>query len=36
MTSFLVAKTWGFSELAFPTYLVVINIMLVFSMSKKK
>ena len=36
MTSFLVATTWGFSALAFPTYLVVINVLLVFSMSKKK
>ena len=36
MTSFFVATTWGFSELAFPIYLVVINILLVFSMYKKK
>lgn len=36
MTSFLVATTWGFSELAFPIYLVVINILLAFSMFKKK
>ncbi|MGZ4851032.1 MAG: hypothetical protein ACXV2C_06610 [Candidatus Bathyarchaeia archaeon] len=36
MTSFLVATTWGFSELAFPIYLIVINILLVFSVSKKK
>jgi hypothetical protein len=36
MTSFLLATTWAFSELAFPTYLIVINILLVFSISKKK
>jgi hypothetical protein len=36
MTSFLVATTWGFSELAFPIYLIVINVLLVFSVSKKK
>jgi uncharacterized membrane protein HdeD (DUF308 family) len=36
ITSFIVATNWGFSEIAFPTYLVVINILLVFSMSKKK
>jgi hypothetical protein len=35
MTCFLVATTWAFSELAFPTYLIVINILFVFSMSKK-
>jgi hypothetical protein len=36
MTSFLVATTWAFSEVAFPIYLIVINILLVISMSKKK
>ena len=36
MTSFLVATTWGFAELAFPTYLIVINILLVLSVSKRK
>ena len=36
LTSFLAATTWGFSELAFPIYLIVINIMLVFSVSKRK
>jgi hypothetical protein len=35
MTSFLVAPKWKFSEIAFPAYLVVINILLVFSMSKR-
>ena len=34
MTSFLVAQTWRFSDIAFPAYLVLINILLVFSMSK--
>lgn len=36
MTSFIVATNWAFSELAFPTYLIVINIILVFPLHKKK
>lgn len=36
MTSFLVATTWGFSELAFPIYLILINALLVFAVSKKQ
>ena len=36
MTSFLVAPAWTFSEIAFPAYLVAINILLVFSMSNRK
>jgi hypothetical protein len=36
LTSFLAATTWAFSELAFPTYLIVINILLVFSMLRKR
>ncbi len=36
LTSFLAATTWAFSELAFPTYLIAINILLVFSMSRKR
>lgn len=36
ITSFVVAASWGFSEVAFPTCLVVINFLLVFSMLKKK
>lgn len=36
LTSFLVATTWGFSELAFPIYLIVINTVLVFSVLKRK
>jgi uncharacterized membrane protein HdeD (DUF308 family) len=36
LTSFLAATTWAFSELAFPTYLIVINILLVFSMFRKR
>jgi hypothetical protein len=36
MTSFLVASAWTFSEIAFPAYLVAINILLVFSVSKRK
>jgi hypothetical protein len=35
MTSFLVASTWRFSELAFPIYLIAINFVLLFSISKK-
>jgi hypothetical protein len=36
LTSFLVATNWAFSEIAFPAYLVGINILLVFSVSKRK
>jgi len=36
ITSFIVAATWTFSELAFPIYLISINILLVFSVTKKK
>jgi hypothetical protein len=36
LTSFLVAMDWTFSEIGFPAYLVAINILLVFSMSKRK
>jgi hypothetical protein len=35
MTSFLAATVWGFSELAFPTYLIVINIILVLPLLRK-
>ncbi len=34
MTSFLVAPAWFFSALAFPVYLVAINVLLVASVSK--
>ena len=34
MTSFLVAPMWTFSQIAFPAYLVLINILLVFSVFK--
>ena len=36
LTSFLVAPVWTFSELAFPAYLVAINVLLVLFASKKK
>jgi hypothetical protein len=36
MTSFLVAPEWAFSEIAFPAYLIAINILLVFSLLKRK
>jgi hypothetical protein len=36
MTSFLVTQTWAFADIAFPAYLVFINILLVVSVSKKK
>jgi len=35
-TSFLASATWAFSEYAFPAYLIVINILLFFSVYKKK
>ena len=35
MTSFLVALTYGFSELAFPVYLISVNVVLVALISKK-
>jgi hypothetical protein len=35
ITSFLVATTWKFSELAFPIYLIAINLVLLLSISKK-
>ena len=35
-TSFAAAVTWTFSELAFPIYLIIINILLVFSVFNKK
>jgi hypothetical protein len=36
VTSFLVAPEWTFSEIAFPAYLIAINILLVFFVSKRK
>ena len=36
MTSFVVATVWSFSELAFPAYLVIINILLVVAVYNKK
>ena len=35
-TSFLASTVWAFSEYAFPAYLIVINILLFFSVYKKK
>jgi hypothetical protein len=35
-TSFLAAATWGFSELAFPVYLMVMNCVLVVVVCKRK
>ena len=35
-TSFAAATMWTFSEYAFPAYLIVINIMLLFSVYNKK
>ena len=35
LTSFLAASAWGFSELAFPSYLIAINVVLVVSVSKR-
>jgi hypothetical protein len=36
LTSFAAATIWGFSELAFPAYLVAINALLVLSVYNKK
>jgi hypothetical protein len=34
MTSFFVAETWNFTELAFPSYLIVINMIILVSIKK--
>ncbi len=36
LASFAVAEAWSFGELAFPAYLVVINVLLVVAMYNKK
>ncbi len=36
LTSFAALKLWGFSELAFPVYLVIANAILVFAVWKHK
>jgi len=36
ITSFLVATSYTFSQIAFPSYLIAINILLVISISQKK
>lgn len=36
MTSFIVANSWRFSDIAFPAYLVIINALLVLSVFRKK
>ncbi len=36
LTSFAVATLWSFSELAFPAYLVVVNVVLVVAVYNKK
>jgi hypothetical protein len=36
LTSFVVVSNWAFSEIAFPVYLVVINVLLVLSVYNKK
>jgi hypothetical protein len=35
MTSFLAASTFGFSDLAFPIYLIAINILLLFPIARR-
>jgi multisubunit Na+/H+ antiporter MnhG subunit len=35
MTVFLVARTWSFSELAFPAYLIVVNVLILIAIIKK-
>jgi hypothetical protein len=36
MTSFAAAASWSFSEIAFPAYLVMINLLMVLTMYRKK
>jgi hypothetical protein len=36
MTSFLVASTWAFSELGFPSYLIVINVLLLVTVVRRR
>ncbi len=36
MTSFLAATAWSFAQVAFPAYLVVINVLLTVSVFKKR
>lgn len=36
MTSFLVAPTWAFSELAFPSYLITINVLIAIPLLRRK
>jgi hypothetical protein len=36
MTSYLVATSWAFSELAFPSYLIVINIVLLLPITMRR
>ncbi len=36
LTSFVVAVTWNFSEIAFPAYLAIINALLIFSMYTRR
>ncbi|MCL5878132.1 MAG: hypothetical protein M1540_10015 [Candidatus Bathyarchaeota archaeon] len=36
MTSFLAATTFGFSDLAFPIYLIAINLLLLFPLARRK
>lgn len=36
MTSFVAATRWSFSEIAFPAYLVMINLLMVLTMYRKK
>jgi hypothetical protein len=35
-TSFAVAVAWSFSELGFPTYLIIVNVLFVFSVYRKR
>jgi hypothetical protein len=36
LTSYIAASTWGFGEIAFPSYLVAINVLLVIAVYNKK
>ena len=36
MTSFLAMKTWSFAEYAFPAYLTILNLCLIFAISRRR
>jgi cbb3-type cytochrome oxidase subunit 3 len=36
MTSFFAMKTWNFASLAFPIYLILVSLAVVFAITHKK